>query len=109
MGGRPRALDDVKRREVCALISAGCTFEAAARSIGCNAVTIRREAAGNREFKGELRRAELAAQSLPLQAMRKAAGTHWRAAAWLLERTQPQTFGLRRPWHCSAEDIEQAT
>lgn len=109
MGGRPRALDDVKRREVCALISAGCTFEAAARFIGCNAVTIRREAARNREFRNDLRKAELTAQALPLQAMRKAASSNWRAAAWLLERTQPQAFGLRRPWHCSAEDVEQAT
>ena len=35
--GRPRALDEVKRREVCALISAGCGVEGAARFVGCAA------------------------------------------------------------------------
>jgi hypothetical protein len=29
----------------------------------------------------------------PVKAMRQAMHTHWRAAAWMLERTQPQRYG----------------
>lgn len=105
MSGRPRALDDVKRREVCALLSAGCGLEGAARYVGCNPITIRREAARNPEFHEQLRAAELTAQVTPLQAMRKAASTHWRAAAWFLERTQPHHFAPRRPLTLSVEEV----
>ena len=44
MPGRPRFLDDEKRRQVCALISAGCNVHIAAHYVGCNSITIRREA-----------------------------------------------------------------
>ena len=108
MAGRPRALDDVKRREVCALISAGCGISAAAKFVGCNPVTIRRESMRNVDFYEDLRKAEMAAQALPLQAIRKAAGTHWRAAAWFLERTQPLVFGRRRPTTFAENDIRGA-
>ena len=107
MGGRPRALDDTKRREVCALISTGCGFDAAADYVGCNPVTIRREAMRNPDFFEDLRKAELAAQIVPLQAMRKAASSNWRAAAWLLERTQPDAFGPRRPLHISVDELNE--
>ena len=90
--GRPRKLDEIARREVCALVSAGCGIEGAARYVGCAASTIRREALRNDQFAQELRRAPLTAELSPLTAMRQAAARHWRAAAWLLERTNPQRF-----------------
>lgn len=90
--GRPRALDDAKRREVCALISAGCGIEGAARYVGCVASTIRREGARNPEFGDAIRRAHVSAELTPLQMMREFARKYWRAAAWLLERTNPQRF-----------------
>jgi hypothetical protein len=106
MGGRPRALDDNKRREICALVSTGCGVLGAAHYVGCNPITIRREAARNPEFYEQLRSAELAAQVSPLHALRKAANTNWRAAAWFLERTQPQAFGQRRPKSFTVEEIQ---
>jgi transposase-like protein len=57
--GRRRALDEVKRREVCALISAGSAIADAARYVGCAASTIHREAMRNPEFREHLRRANL--------------------------------------------------
>ena len=108
MGGRPRALDDTKRREVCALISAGCDLEwrcTIRRLQSCHHSP--RSPAEPRFFE-DLRKAELAAQIVPLQAMRKAAGNHWRAAAWLLERTQPNAFGPRRPLHFSVDEVSDA-
>ena len=90
--GRPRALDDAKRREVCALVSAGCGIVRAAKYVGCNPSTIRREALRNVDFHDHLRQAELAAELEPLRLLRQKANTHWRAAAWLLERMNPQRF-----------------
>jgi hypothetical protein len=107
MPGRPRALNEVKRREVCALVSAGCGLDGAAQYVGCNVVTIRREAMRNPEFYEQLRSAELGAQLSPLQALRKAAGSHWRAAAWLLERTQPKRFARRNPHRFTDEHVSK--
>ena len=94
--GRPRALDEIKRREVCALISAGCSLRRAARYVGCSHTTIAREAKQNQDFRDRLHAAETQAQLHPLRAIRQAAATHWRAAAWWLERTQSD-FARRDP------------
>jgi hypothetical protein len=94
--GRERILDDGKQREVCALVSAGCSLQAAASYVECATNTIRREAARNPDFGRRFREAQLQAQLRPLQAMRKAANSHWRAAAWMLERGDPDHFA-RRP------------
>lgn len=94
--GRLRVLDDAKQREVCALISTGCSIQAAASYVGCAPNTIRREIDRNPEFDRRYRQARLQAQLSPLQAMRKAANSHWRAAAWMLERADPEHFD-RRP------------
>lgn len=107
--GRPRSLDDAKRREICALISAGDSLRGAARYVGCSVATIRREAKRNPNFDQRLRHAEGAARLAPLQAMRKAASTHWRAAAWMLERTDPERFGRRRPNSFGRKELDALT
>src|SRR5262245_5771312 len=103
--GRPRVLDDAKRREICALISAGCGLETAARYVSCSLSTIRRETLRNDDFRQQLRAAEVQAQLNPLRAMQKAAATHWRAAAWLLERTIPERYARHRPGSCSPHEL----
>jgi hypothetical protein len=105
--GRPRALDEVKRREVCALVAAGCGLEWASRYVGCSARTVRREALRNEDFYEQLRRCELAAQLNPLKALQHASGTHWRAAAWLLERTCPERFARPDLKRWDAADIQE--
>jgi hypothetical protein len=95
--GRPRSLDEIKRREICALVSAGCDIRRAARYVRCAASTIHREAQRDPEFLEQLRRAEMAAQLHPLHTMQQAVATHWRAAAWFLERTDPERFSRRDP------------
>jgi IS30 family transposase len=107
--GRPRALDNVKLREISALNSAGCGLEGAARYVGCAASTIRREARRNPDFNEQLRRAHLAAELGPLNAMRQAANKHWRAAAWLLERTNAQRFAKQNVRHVKPEHLQQFT
>ena len=93
--GRQRVLDDAKQREVCALVSAGCSLAAAARYVDCAPRTIRREARRNAAFAERFRKARVTAQLSPLQAMNRAAATHWRAAAWMLERSDPDNFAPR--------------
>lgn len=95
--GRPRRLDEAKRREICALISAGCGIKDAAHYVHCAPSTIHLERKRNKEFGDQLRRAELVAQLQPLRAMQQAVGTHWRAAAWMLERTHPERFARHDP------------
>jgi hypothetical protein len=95
--GRPRALDETKQREVCALLSAGCSIREAARYVGCAANTIRREAQRNDDFNSRIRKAETYARLSPLHAMQRAVATHWRAAAWMLERSDPERFARRDP------------
>jgi hypothetical protein len=92
---RPRSLDDTKRQIVCAMVSSGCGLRDAARYVNCSVRTIRREAERNPEFDDELRRSEVHAKLNPLRAMQHAIGTHWRAAAWFLERAFPERFGKR--------------
>ena len=95
--GRPRALDDAKRREICALVAGGCGLREAARYVCCAVKTIRREAERNPKFQEQLSRSEMYAQLSPLRAMQQACATHWRAAAWFLERAFPERFGRRDP------------
>jgi hypothetical protein len=71
----------------------GASLEGAARYVGCAPSTIRREACRNADFCEALRRATFSAEVMPLQLMREFAKKYWRAAAWLLERLDPQRFG----------------
>lgn len=92
MSGRPHTLDEVRQAEVCALVSTGVSLRSAARYIGCDRKTIHREQLRNEQFAANLRQAEMRAEYSPLEAMHDAAHRHWRAAAWLLERTRPQQY-----------------
>jgi hypothetical protein len=105
--GRPRVLNDFKRGQVAAIVGAGCGLASAARYVGCSVDTIRREALRNDHFRQELREAEVRGQLEPLQAMRRAATTHWRAAAWLLERTNPHQFDRRRGPGCKPQELHE--
>jgi hypothetical protein len=103
--GRPRILDDGKRREICALIAGGCGLREAAQYVDCSITTIRREAERNPDFEQQLRHSEKHAQLNPLRAMQRAILTHWRAAAWFLERAYPDRFARHEP---SAFGIREA-
>jgi hypothetical protein len=104
--GRPRALDHVKQGEIIATVTAGFSIDRAARYVGCASSTIRRECRRNPKFDTELRRACLSAELCPLQAIREAARKYWRAAAWLLERLDPERFGKQNPRHIKPDQLE---
>ena len=107
--GRPRALDEPKRREICAMVATGCGLASAARYVGCDVSTIRREARRNPDFAQRLRRAQRDCELAPLDAMRKAARRYWRAAAWLLERLNAERYGKTDAQNIKREQLHKYT
>lgn len=103
--GRPRALDEIKKREVCALLAAGGTMRFAAKYVDCHVKSINNEARRDPEFGAKLREAQLSAQLEPLRALRRKATTHWRAAAWLLERSAPDQFASLGQKYFKPQDV----
>src|SRR5690606_4290254 len=51
----------------------------------------------NPEFRTAALQAEADSNLEPLNHLRQATRTHWRAAAWYVERTMPERFGRRPP------------
>jgi hypothetical protein len=90
--GRPFALDPAKRDIVGALVAQGYSLTKAAQFVGCTVKTIRNDAQRNPEFAEQLRYSYLNSRLQPLQNVRAAGGDDWRAAAWMLERTEPECF-----------------
>jgi hypothetical protein len=90
--GRPRVINDDKRRDICTLTTVGFSIENVARFVGCAASTIRRELDRNPEFSEQFRKANLARELGPLNNVRQTALTNWRAAVWYLERINPTAF-----------------
>jgi hypothetical protein len=95
--GRPKKLDSAKQQQICALITVGCTRRTAAIHTGVSCTAIRNLARRDREFADRLQRAEMLRQATALRHIHNAAAKNWRAAAWLLERTFPDDYALRRP------------
>lgn len=94
--GRKRVLDDVKKREVCALVTAGMSMTKVAKYVGCGRRTIQLERQADDDFDRRIRRAAMARDLNPREAMRRFAATHWRAAAWMLEREERQQAARTR-------------
>jgi hypothetical protein len=105
--GRPRVLDETRCNEICDLVAAGHSVATAARLVGCDVRTIRRHACRDESFGRRLRTAEVSARNDPLKMMRRAAHGSWRAAAWLLERTDPERYGKLPPANCRPEDVDR--
>ena len=105
--GRPRVLNDVKCREICALVSAGYHLTGAAQYVGCSARTIRREMKRNHDFAERIRKSTLVAELDPLNAIRQSARTNWRAAAWYLERVHPLRYARRNPALVKPAEIQE--
>jgi hypothetical protein len=107
--GRPRMLDGYKRREILAILSVGGTREVAARYVGCTVRTIVNAAARDADFAERLRQNEGSAEIFYLENIRKAAQQekYWRAAAWALERLQPERYARRSPDAVTIDQIRR--
>jgi hypothetical protein len=89
---RPKALDDDKRSTICTLVANGVSLRQAAHYVGCAPKSIRREITRNGQFRANLAKARSEARMHPLETLRQAARTNWRAALAWMERLEPGRF-----------------
>jgi hypothetical protein len=107
--GRPPVLDHVKKREIVQLLTMGFSRRVTARYVGCANSTIQNTAERDAEFGEHVRQAERNAEISSLNNIHLAAreGKHWQAAAWFLERKNPQEFGVRRPNLIGSDQLDE--
>jgi len=93
--GSSRIMTPARREKLCELLAESHTIEEASEAIGVSIRTVQRERKRDEDFDHEVL---LALQKTPdpLKLMEQAARTHWRAAAWLLERRNPEEYA-RKP------------
>jgi hypothetical protein len=103
--GRPREFTPGMCAELLNHVAQGASIEQAAHIVGISHRTVQRQAKADDGFQLELERALQAAPVDPERLMQQAARTQWRAAAWMLERTQPDRYGKRSPKSCSPEKL----
>ena len=100
-------LDDVKKREVLAIMSVGCSRSIAARYVGCEPAKVAQAAELDEPFGEALRKAQQATEINYLRNIQNAANRtqYWRAAAWALERCYPERYAARNPDNFSREEV----
>jgi IS30 family transposase len=105
--GRPPVLDEIKQREITAIVSMGCSRRTAARYVGCAPSTIQNTAERDEKFAERLDRAQSQAVVTHMKNINSAAkkAQYWRAAAWALERLNPEEYAHPHADMLSAEQI----
>jgi hypothetical protein len=108
--GRRPVLDEIKQREILAILTVGCSRRTAARYVGCAVSTIQNTAERDPGFAEKLRRAENQHEWTYLRNIQQAAKKpqYWRAAAWVLERVFPEKYARRGPDVITLDQIRQA-
>jgi len=107
--GRKPFLDDIKKREILAILSVGCSRRVAATYVGCSPATIRNTAQRDPQFAEQLRQADHHAELGYLRTIQKAGSDvrYWRAAAWALERKNPEDYAPPHPDVVTLDQIAQ--
>ena len=100
-------LDKVKKDLIICLINRGASRREAAAYVKCHHTTIGRAAARDAAFAAKLSQVEMAG-SLATNGMIRRAATdpkYWRAAAWMLERRNPEDYAKRAPHTFTADQV----
>ena len=92
---RERVFTEAMKVKFCELVRQSYSLAEAAQGVGVTLRTVQRYRREEEDFDQEVRMAKLSKPD-PLKLMESAARTHWRAAAWLLERTKPETYARKR-------------
>jgi hypothetical protein len=105
--GRRPVLDQYKKREIVVIISMGHSRRTAARYVGCAPSTITNTAERDVAFAKSLRQADLKSEIDNMKNIQEAAkkAQYWRAAAWILERRNPEDFGPKNPNALTIDDM----
>ena len=101
------ALDDDKKAMVIVLVGQGASRREAASLVKCHHTTIGRTAARDGAFGAKLAQVESAAHLEAGDMIRRAASDpkYWRAAAWMLERRNPEDYARRDPTTFTADQV----
>jgi hypothetical protein len=101
------ALDDDKKAMVIVLVGQGASRREAASLVKCHHTTIGRTAARDAAFGAKLSQVEAAAHLEAGDMIRRAASDpkYWRAAAWMLERRNPEDYAKRDPTTFTGDQV----
>jgi hypothetical protein len=99
----------MKQGEIVAIISMGCSRRTAAHYVGCDPKTIQNTAERNEKFAGKLDHAQGQAVVSHVKNINSAAkkAQYWRAAAWALERINPEEYATPHPDTISLEQVSR--
>ncbi|MGD9126619.1 MAG: hypothetical protein PVH19_04500 [Planctomycetia bacterium] len=102
-------LDKIQRQKVCAILALGCSRRVAARYVGCRFSLIRATMSRDESFRQEIERAEQISEIEYIQNIKEAAkkSQYWRAAAWALERCNPDDYAFHDPTTFTMDQIRQ--
>jgi hypothetical protein len=105
--GKP-VLDDFKKGLIINMVTEGSSQRSAAGAVGCAPSTITRTAQRDRRFGLDLLQAHELLKMRALRTMNRVADQdkNWRAAAWLLERLEPDRFALRKPFQFTLDQMK---
>lgn len=106
--GKP-VLDAAKKRLVVGIIHEGGSRRQAARIIGCAGSTITRTARRDPQFGLDILQASEMLELNAVRTLNRVASQdkYWRAAVWVLERLDPERFGLRPPGTLTITEVKQ--
>jgi hypothetical protein len=101
-------LDETKKNLIIVLIGRGASRREAAAYVKCHHTTIGRAAARDEAFGAKLSQVEMAASLARNGMIHRAASEpkYWRAAAWMLERRNPEDYGKRSPNTFTADQVQ---
>lgn len=100
-------LDEVKKREICAILTMGGSRTIAAAYVSCHPNTIRNHILRDEAFAQAVEQAESKHEVAQLTYINNAGkeGRHWRAAAWMLEHRYPGRYGRRQSDRFTLEQV----
>jgi hypothetical protein len=100
-------LDEAKKALIIVLVTQGASRREAASFVKCHHTTIGRTAARDPKFASKLSQVEMAASLASNGLIRRASEDpkYWRAAAWMLERRNPEDYAKRGPNTFTADQV----
>ena len=90
---RPSKRNEGLIRQLLTIVAAGNPVKSAARMVGINPATLWRWRQADPELEEAVQAARAAFHQRQVERIDQAAGTDWKAAAWLLARSEPAVWG----------------